>query len=127
MSEEFKSTEELLLECNRLAEYLGVHPYCYQDEKLVQINRRPDPISTSHIEWTPGTRRIVTNIKYFTELFPYYEWEAKEVSEMYFEEALRVMFQRIKADAVIKAKSEIPDSVLNQIAADKVEHILEQR
>lgn len=127
MSEELKTTEELLLECNKLAAYLGAHPFCYQDEKLVAINRRSDPISTSHVEWTPGTRKIVTNIKYYTELFPYYEWEAKEVSELYFEDAIRVLFQRIKADAVVKAKSEIPESVLNQIAADKVEHILEER
>lgn len=120
-----KSSEELLLECNKLAEYLNVHPYCYQDEKLIAINRRGDPISSSHIEWTPGTRRITTNIKYFTENFPYYEWEARELPEPYFEEALRTLFQRIKADAVIKAKGEIPDSVLNQLAAEKVEHILE--
>ncbi|MGE5430715.1 MAG: hypothetical protein ACM3QX_06560 [Syntrophomonadaceae bacterium] len=127
MSEELKTTEELLLECNKLAEYLGVHPFCYQDEKLVAINRRTDPISTSHVEWTPGTRKIVTNIKYFTELFPYYEWESKEVPDLYFDEAIHMLFQRIKADAVIKAKSEIPDSVLNQIAGNKVEHLLEER
>ncbi|HEX2869218.1 MAG TPA: hypothetical protein VHO03_19400 [Ignavibacteriales bacterium] len=126
MSEELKTTEELLLECNKLAHYLGAHPFCYQDEKLVAANRRPDPISTSHVEWTPGTRKIMTNIKYYTELFPYYEWEAKEVSDVYMDEAIRVLFQRIKADAVVKAKSEIPESVLNQIAADKVEHILEE-
>ncbi|MCU7494610.1 MAG: hypothetical protein HF314_01700 [Ignavibacteria bacterium] len=126
MSEGLKTTEELLLECNKLAAYLGVHPYCYQDERLIQINRKPDPISTSHVEWTPGTRKINTNIKYYTELFPYYEWESREVPELYFDEAIKVLFQRIKADAVVKAKNEIPDSVLNQIAADRVEHILEE-
>lgn len=126
MSDENKTNEELLAECNRLANYLNVHPFCYQDESLTKLNRRPDPINSSHVEWTPGTTRISTHIKYFTEKYPFYEWEMKEVPHEFFEAALRTLYTSIKSEAILKAKSELPEKELNRLATEVVENMLEK-
>ncbi|MGE5681741.1 MAG: hypothetical protein ACM34K_12760 [Bacillota bacterium] len=127
MHEENKSASELFIECNRMAKYLKAHPFCYYDDRLVEIYRKPDPISSSHIEWMPETEKLTVNIKYFTDKYPYSEWEINEVSSKYFAEALKILFMRLKAESVQKAKSEIPDSVLEHLAEEKVEKILEEK
>lgn len=127
MKEDIKSESEILLECNKLAKYLNVHPFCYYDDTLVELYRKPDPISSSHIEWVPGTKKLMVNIKYFTDKYPYSEWEINEVSEAYFPNALRMLFTRLKTDAIQKAKSEIPDLILEHLAEEKVETILEEK
>ncbi|MGE5458559.1 MAG: hypothetical protein ACM3RX_09415 [Methanococcaceae archaeon] len=123
---EDKTTEELLFECNKLGRYLNVHPFCYNDELLIEKYRKPDPISNSHIEWIPETKKLRVVIKYYTDQYPYYERDIKEVSEEHFDNSLKALYHSLKSEAIQKARNEIPEDILNHIASEKVESLLEQ-
>ncbi|MDP4174491.1 MAG: hypothetical protein Q8933_11010 [Bacteroidota bacterium] len=124
MQGENKSVKEMLIECNKLCKYLGAHPFCYFDDNLVELYKKADPISSSHIEWMPDSEKMTVNIKYFTDQYPYSQWEISEVSSKHLENALKTLYTQLKNEAVLKAKSEIPDSILEHLAEERVEKIL---